>query len=93
MFVTNHQSSSSLKFTGDKEKNKTIPVLDTRIINNEEIFYLVFQILRYRIIEQQSFTLFTGFIGHVATYLFDKSIERAKNNLVKKQYPPAFTDR
>ena len=98
----------SLKFTGEKEKDKSIPVLDTRLINNEGTLTATWYfkpsdtglIMNFHALAPSKYKRATviGFVHRIYRACsnwtnFHESIERAKNILVKNQYPPAFTDK
>ena len=98
----------SLEFTGEKEKDSTIPVLDTRLINSEGNLSSTWYfkpsdtglIMNYHALAPVKYKRATviGFVHRIYRSCsnwsnFHESIERAKAILLKNQYPPAFIDK
>ena len=98
----------SLQFTGEKEKDSTLPVLDTRLINREGNLSSTWYfkpsdtglIMNYHALAPVKYRRATviGFVHRIYRSCsnwsnFHESIERAKDILFKNQYPPAFTDK
>ena len=98
----------SLKFTGEKEKDNAIPVLDTKLMNKEGTISATWYfkpsdtglIMNFHALAPVKYKRATviGFVHRIYRACsdwstFHESIERAKDILLKNQYPPSFTDK
>ena len=98
----------SLKFTGEKEKDNAIPALDTRLMNKDGILSATWYfkpsdtglIMNFHALAPVKYKRATviGFVHRIYRacsdwFNFHESVERAKDILLKNQYPPSFTDK
>ena len=98
----------SLSFTGEKEKEGTLPVLDAKLINKEGVLSSTWYckptdtglIMNFHALAPMKYkkAAVIGFVHRIHRSCsnwehFHESIERAKTILLKNQYPPSFTEK
>ena len=98
----------SLEFTGEQEKDNALPALDTKLVNKEGTLSSTWYfkpsdtglIMNFHALAPVKYKRATviGFVHRIYRACsdwtnFHESTQRAKDILLKNQYPPSFTDK